>query len=155
MPHKDPEKLKEYKRNYVKKRRKEDPEFKKKNYASRDKWRKENYAQYQKSKVDWNMNNKERVKQKQREKNHENRLKIIDFYSKGTRSCSCCGEKELTFLTIDHIDGGGTQHRKEVPASNLSRWLIKNNFPEGYDILCFNCNCGRYKNGGICPHQVI
>jgi hypothetical protein len=20
-------------------------------------------------------------------------------------------------------------------------------------LLCFNCNCGRAKNGGICPHE--
>jgi hypothetical protein len=22
-------------------------------------------------------------------------------------------------------------------------------------VLCFNCNCGRYHNGGICPHKQI
>lgn len=153
MPYKDPEKLREYKRNYAKKRRSTDPEFKKKDYAKRDKWRKENYSRYQKSKKDWNQNNKERIRQRQREKNHEHRKTIINHYSKGKMCCSCCGEKEYVFLTIDHINGGGTQHRKEVPAAHLARWLIKNNFPEGYDVLCFNCNCGKHKNGGVCPHK--
>lgn len=155
MPFKDPEKRKEYIRNWVKNKRLNDPEFKKKDYARRDKWRAENYSRYQQSKKEWNTNNREQVKQKQREKNHQNRKIIIEHYSNGSMCCSCCGEKEYVFLTIDHINGGGTQHRKEVPASNLARWLIKNNFPNGYDVLCFNCNCGKHKNGGICPHKNI
>jgi hypothetical protein len=20
-------------------------------------------------------------------------------------------------------------------------------------VLCYNCNCGRARNGGVCPHQ--
>jgi hypothetical protein len=31
-------------------------------------------------------------------------------------------------------------------------WLRRNNYPEGYQVLCFNCNIakGLY---GVCPHQ--
>ena len=25
--------------------------------------------------------------------------------------------------------------------------------PDTIQILCFNCNCGRARNGGICPHE--
>jgi hypothetical protein len=31
--------------------------------------------------------------------------------------------------------------------------FYKNNFPRGYRILCYNCNCGRALNNGICPHK--
>lgn len=26
------------------------------------------------------------------------------------------------------------------------------NYPEGYQVLCYNCNCGKSINNGICPH---
>ncbi len=66
--------------------------------------------------------------------------------------CVCCGEAEVTFLAIDHIDGNGAQHRKEIGHTNLYRWIVKNNFPEGFQILCRNCNWGKFVRG-ICPHQ--
>ncbi len=28
--------------------------------------------------------------------------------------CECCGEEEIGFLTIDHIDGKGAEHRREI-----------------------------------------
>lgn len=69
--------------------------------------------------------------------------------------CECCGEDEPLFLTVDHINGGGKKHRQEIGGGGfyLHRWLIKNNFPEGFRILCFNCNCGRSLNKGVCPHH--
>ena len=56
------------------------------------------------------------------------------------------------FLAIDHINGGGNKHRKELKNDKLPGWLAKNNFPEGFRILCHNCNMalGFY---GFCPHQ--
>lgn len=24
-----------------------------------------------------------------------------------------------------------------------------------YQLLCFNCNCGRHRNGGVCPHKGV
>ena len=41
-------------------------------------------------------------------------------------------------LSIDHLDGGGTAHRKIV-GRNIYYWLIKNAFPKGYQVLCMNC----------------
>lgn len=69
--------------------------------------------------------------------------------------CSCCGEDEPLFLEIDHIDSGGSKHRKEIGFSSRSlyNWIRKNNYPkENFRILCSNCNQGRNRNGGICPH---
>jgi hypothetical protein len=67
--------------------------------------------------------------------------------------CACCGETERLFLSIDHINNDGAKHRREVPASSLYRWLKKNGYPEGFQVLCMNCNCGKARNGGVCPHQ--
>ncbi len=30
---------------------------------------------------------------------------------------------------------------------------MENNFPPGFRVLCYNCNCGRNHNKGICPHK--
>jgi hypothetical protein len=30
---------------------------------------------------------------------------------------------------------------------------VKHRFPAGFQVLCLNCNHGRFRNGGICPHQ--
>lgn len=70
--------------------------------------------------------------------------------------CACCGEDDLGFLTIDHVDGGGTKQRRAdgTEGEKLYRWLKKNKFPVGFQTLCFNCNCGRSRNGGICPHKL-
>lgn len=69
--------------------------------------------------------------------------------------CACCQEKQLEFLTIDHIDGNGRQHRREIGVSGGSafyRWLKKNNYPDGFRVLCYNCNCA-IGHWGYCPHE--
>jgi hypothetical protein len=82
------------------------------------------------------------------------RLLAISHYSKGLNRCDCCGETEIRFLTFDHIDGGGSRHKKST-SLNLVAWLYKNKFPDGFQVLCFNCNCGRGFNSGICPHKLL
>lgn len=70
--------------------------------------------------------------------------------------CSCCGETNSKFFTIDHVNNDGHIQRKEgiyTSGSQFYRDIIKQNFPPIYQILCFNCNLGRARNGGVCPHQ--
>ena len=68
--------------------------------------------------------------------------------------CVCCGESRIIFLTIDHINNDGAEHRKSIrQGPPLYRWLIANAFPkEAFQVLCYNCNCGRFHNKGACPH---
>jgi hypothetical protein len=50
----------------------------------------------------------------------------------------------MRLLTIDHINNNGNQHRKEIKIKGgipFYRWLIRNDFPREYQILCWNCNC--------------
>lgn len=103
---------------------------------------------------EWRKNNIERLREKNKiyHKNYKIKLRNIVFNHYGW-SCICCGESNPGFLTIDHIDGGGEKHRKEIHR-HIHPWLIKNNFPKGFQTLCFNCNCGRHYNNGICPHKI-
>lgn len=72
----------------------------------------------------------------------------------GGYRCACCGETEPMFLTIDHINSDGKRQRRQLGAGSnkFYDWLRANNYPPGYQVLCSNCNFGRYRNGGICPH---
>lgn len=70
------------------------------------------------------------------------RLMVLVHYSNGTMCCACCHEDYEPFLVIDHILGGGRQHIERIGSGSgrIYRWLQKNNFPPGYQVLCANCN---------------
>jgi len=81
------------------------------------------------------------------------RLKLKeDAINKYGGSCQCCGENELVFLTIDHLENNGNVHRREIGKSNMYVWLRNNNYPKGYQTLCWNCNSAKHILGK-CPHQ--
>jgi hypothetical protein len=69
------------------------------------------------------------------------RDRVFDHYG---RACACCGATEN--LTIDHIERQGAAHRRELFGKQgygsvpFYRWLIKNNFPPGFQVLCMACN---------------
>ena len=91
-----------------------------------------------------------------RNRNTRLRREALTHYSQGTMKCACCGEGMIRFLCIDHVNNDGAEHRREIGrTTNIYRYLIKENFPEGYQVLCFNCNCGKAYNYGICPHKEI
>ena len=78
------------------------------------------------------------------------RLKTLGHYG---GKCVCCGEDNYKFLVIDHINGGGRKHRKQIGSGGyaLIHWLDKNNYPEGFQVLCHNCNAAK-AHYGSCPH---
>lgn len=69
---------------------------------------------------------------------------------------NCCGESKDSFLQIDHINNDGYLHREspEVKRLGLFRWLIKNGFPSGFQILCANCNSSKRILHGFCEHEL-
>ena len=82
------------------------------------------------------------------------RLAALTHYGNGKLECVCCGETNQRFLTFDHINNDGKEHRKQKGVgTNLLVWITRNNFPKGFQTLCFNCNSGRSLNKGICPHK--
>lgn len=87
---------------------------------------------------------------RQRLYNQRTRMKAISAYG---GQCACCGETDLHFLAIDHVKGGGEQHRKELQGhQSIYQWAAKNGYPDTLRALCHNCNSaiGYY---GHCPHQ--
>ena len=92
-----------------------------------------------------------RKSQRSRENRAKLRLEILTHYSPHhVPECTCCGEQTIQFLVIDHVNGGGGQHRKKI--HNTYTWIKKNNFPTGFQTLCYNCNVARGLYG-YCPHQ--
>lgn len=81
----------------------------------------------------------------------ELRFKVLSYYGNGKVECACCGEQTYEFLAIDHINGGGTKERK-IAYGNICQFLWNKQLPEGYQVLCHNCNMakGLY---GECPHK--
>ena len=114
-------------------------------WANPEKARKYSLEKYRK--------NKDVLNEKRRLREEKNKATVFNAY--GGYICACCGETERVFLTIDHINGGGTAHRKKVKGGGKTtyRWIRKNNYPKGFQVLCFNCNSGKWLNGGICPHE--
>ncbi len=79
---------------------------------------------------------------KARQSYRELRLTVLTHYGHGKCACVRCGFMDIRGLTIDHINDDGAKHRKTREANNpgkLCRWLRNNNFPEGYQTLCMNC----------------
>ncbi len=78
-----------------------------------------------------------------RERLHRRNTKkqVLGHYSP-TLTCQRCGFSDIRALTIDHIKGDGARHRKRIgklSGSEFYKWLIKNNFPSGFQVLCWNC----------------
>jgi hypothetical protein len=100
----------------------------------------------------WRKNNPEKCKAALNKYNHKIKKEVLTYYGNGILACTLCGFDNLVALSIDHINGGGCKHRKEVGMGGVIfyRWLKKNNFPIGYRTLCYNCQMVEYhgmKNG--------
>lgn len=84
-----------------------------------------------------------------------NAAKDAVYKAYGGYKCACCGETEPKFLSVDHVRNDGADHKRKHnlrTGEQMYRWLIRNNFPEGFQILCMNCQWGKRNNHGVCPH---
>jgi len=99
-----------------------------------------------------------RAAESARTKRSQTRCRDEVYGAYGGYKCNCCNETERMFLSIDHVNNDGAAERKsgkyKSSGSAFYNWLCKNNFPSGYQVLCMNCQVGKYKNGGVCPHQL-
>jgi len=89
----------------------------------------------------------------------EQRVQVYSVYSKRLSNsdipcCNCCGETIMEFLAVDHVKGRKhlPENEKNLKSKTLLPFLIKNNFPEDYQILCHNCNNAKAFYGK-CPHE--
>jgi len=72
------------------------------------------------------------------------KLGSLTHYGKGACACVICGEARIDCLSIDHINDDGAKHRRELKKQKGGSWVIyawlkRNNYPEGYQTLCMNC----------------
>ena len=108
------------------------------------------------------------VKARKKAREANNRLNVLQHYSKllsnsESACCNCCKESEINFLAIDHIAGKKQMdsepeliklgYRSTFQTNGLIRWILNNNFPKGFQVLCTNCNTAQAypKNNNKCP----
>lgn len=92
----------------------------------------------------YRIKNGDKCKESNRRTRNKLKFKVLSHYSVFTCKPMCavpgCLVSDLDMLCIDHINGGGKAHRKKIGNAYVYRWLAANNFPEGYQVLCFNHN---------------
>lgn len=98
--------------------------------------------------------NRLQIQIRSRKRRQATKLKVLIYYGAGQAKCCLCSEKRLGALTVDHIYGSGQQHRIDLSGpkgsgSDLYRWLLHRNLPNGYRTLCMNCNILQYNIGRI------
>lgn len=108
------------------------------------------FREYNRVRSNQRRRNSPEIREKERLAYVKEKMRIISHYSNENMNCSCCKESNIEFLTVDHINGGGHKHRKEI--KNLYSWLKRNHYPDGFRILCMNCNFALGKFG-YCPHN--
>lgn len=72
---------------------------------------------------------------------------VLDHYGHKCQWEEGCDVIDSDMLQVDHINGGGNQHRRQIK-TDIYSWLINNNFPLGYRLLCANHNCKHRANLG-------
>jgi hypothetical protein len=76
-----------------------------------------------------------------REKNNYRKLREETIIAYGG-ICVCCGQDHIPYLQLDHVLGGGSEHRKALGLTSTSYfyWLKRNNYPDLIQLLCANCH---------------
>ncbi len=73
------------------------------------------------------------------------RKKVLSFYSPKLE-CVSCGFNDERALVVDHVENNGMIHKKTINKSGhvspaqVYADIIKNKYPLGYQVLCWNCN---------------
>lgn len=105
---------------------------------------------------DWRGRNRDKVAAYNAAHNEKAKRELVDALG---GECACCGEKELAFLTLDHIgqvvpDNHRWSNGARVSGRRLLREIKAEGFPrDKYRILCWNCNAAT-AYGRPCPHEI-
>ncbi len=122
--------------------------------AHQRKWYHTHKQQAREHNKKYRLEHKEHVKEYRKMINAKVKREVLGHYSSDRMSCACCGEGHIEFLSIDHINNDGAQQRKAfVGARSIYWWLKAREFPNGYRVLCYNCNLS-LGHHGYCPHQI-
>jgi hypothetical protein len=82
--------------------------------------------------------NKEKVSGRRQDYLHRVKLDVLFYYSDGTMACLNCGISDVDVLCLDHINNDGKHDR--VRWRNMHVYAKKRNYPNGLQVLCYNCN---------------
>lgn len=103
----------------------------------------ENKEQVDKTNKRWYVNNKKRANVFAKKSRENRKVEILEHY--GGAYCSICEVGDVEILTLDHVAGGGTKQRRKFKDGHaIYRWIINNNYPGGFRVLCRNCNWKEY-----------
>lgn len=94
--------------------------------------------------------NPTRAKRVQKEYRDRIKAEVISVYG---GFCACCGEDEIAFLSLDHIEPLFRSQRTRG-GSAWYQELLKAGYPPGLQVLCYNCNLAK-GTGDECPHRLI
>lgn len=86
--------------------------------------------------------NRSLKRKKQRQSRKAIKIEVLRAYGGGEIRCAECGETDIDVLSIDHVYGGGCEHRRKIQTFCLQAYLRQQGFPdkELYQVLCRNCN---------------
>lgn len=126
--------------------------------ARRRELREANPAKCHQKDAEYRASHKEHIRDYRKQYHAKVRTQLLAVYG---YVCVCCGEVNPMFLTVDHINNDGARHRTEVNngksgGASLSylRKILALADKSQFQTLCYNCNCGKARNGGICPHKM-
>ena len=150
MPNKDINKSRETQRRYRERHKEE------RNRANRE-WYAKNSEKMCIHMSEYRKTHKELVNKANRQWGKKTRESYRHLVTQGYGGkCICCGETEELFMQIHHPNGDGKSDR-EMRGGNtqtLFKWLIANNFPDNYQLLCANCHLGIHRSEDKkCPHK--
>lgn len=114
------------------------------------KWYDNNSEQVKTQHKEYRKNHKIKTNNQGRLDNFKKHILVLQIYSEGTMKCKFCGFDDIDCLDIDHINNDGAEHRRKIFSEyggSFSQWLIKNNFPDGFQVLCKNCNWRKQLRG--------
>lgn len=86
----------------------------------------------------WQKSHPDEARQSQRKFRDKIKVLVLTHYGNGRCACVKCGFSDIKALSIDHIEGNGSKHRREIGCM-FYRWLIKSDYPQGFQTLCMNC----------------
>ena len=111
--------------------------------------RKKNVKEYQEA---YTKKNRALVSSKAAVRTRTNRKTLIELMGSATTEgrpiCECCGEDDLIYLQVDHVNNDGFKDKKGNKQRNkitVSQYLEN---PKRFQLLCANCNYTKHKNGG-------
>jgi hypothetical protein len=129
-------------------------------------WYRNHRAQARAASQRWKDRDVPEVNRRRRErKAAEYHYALIRYSGADPPSCRCCGCTDEWALTIGHINDDGAEHRKRIAGrkdgrqrlglTSFLRYLRRNNWPDDppLETVCWNCQWGKRRNSGICPHQ--